>query len=72
MNQDQLKRKYMLKIINCKSRYLKHFNGLGGKDESVGEEIVSENSYAVDAVSGATIACEVIKNAVNKALTSAK
>ena len=54
------------KIINI--RILKHKNGLGGKAESIVTEMLQQNSYNVDAVSGATLSSEAIKSAVSKAL----
>lgn len=54
------------KIINI--RILKHKNGLGSKAESLVTEMLQQNSYKVDAVSGATLSSEAIKSAVSKAL----
>ena len=54
------------KIINI--RILKHKNGLGSKAESIITEMLQQNSYKVDAVSGATLSSEAIKSAVSKAL----
>ena len=54
------------KIINI--RILKHKNGLGSKAESIVTEMLQQNSYKVDAVSGATLSSEAIKSAVSKAL----
>lgn len=47
---------------------IEHRNGMGSKAESVTERIIGENSYDVDAVSGATLSSEAIKSAVSKAL----
>lgn len=54
------------KLINI--RILKHKNGLGSKAESIITEMLQQNSYKVDAVSGATLSSEAIKSAVSKAL----
>ncbi len=53
------------KLINI--RILKHKNGLGSKAESIITEMLQQNSYKVDAVSGATLSSEAIKSAVSKA-----
>jgi uncharacterized protein with FMN-binding domain len=47
---------------------IEHRNGLGSKAESITKTMVEENSYNVDAVSGATLSSETIKSAVSKAL----
>ncbi len=49
-------------------KILEHKNGMGGKAESITEEMIEKNSYEVDAISGATFSSEVIKSAVSKAL----
>lgn len=54
------------KLINI--RIVKHKNGLGSKAESIITEMLQQNSYKVDAVSGATLSSEAIKSAVSKAL----
>ena len=54
------------KLINI--RILKHKNGLGSKAESIITDMLQQNSYKVDAVSGATLSSEAIKSAVSKAL----
>jgi uncharacterized protein with FMN-binding domain len=54
------------KIINI--QIVKHKNGLGSKAESIITEMLQQNSYKVDAVSGATLSSEAIKSAVSKAL----
>lgn len=48
---------------------IRHERGLGGKAEKIIETIVEENNVDVDAVSGATLSSEVIKNAVRNALS---
>lgn len=47
---------------------LKHDNGFGEKAESIVEEMLKQNTYDVDAVSGATSSSQVIKSAVSDAL----
>lgn len=47
---------------------LKHENGRGTAAEVITDKMVAENSYEVDAISGATTSSEVIKSAVSKAL----
>lgn len=47
---------------------IKHDNGFGGKANIIVDDIVANNTYDVDAVSGATVSSEVIMNAVNNAL----
>ena len=51
-----------------KSNLVKHDNGLGKKAERIIEDMISLNTYEVDAVSGATSSSEVIKSAVSDAL----
>lgn len=47
---------------------LEHKCGLGKKAEAITQAMVSQNTFAVDAVSGATLSSEAIKSAVSKAL----
>lgn len=47
---------------------LKHQNGLGQAANAIVRDIVNQNTYGVDAVSGATVSSEIIMNAVNDAL----
>ncbi|MBP5329673.1 MAG: FMN-binding protein [Spirochaetaceae bacterium] len=47
---------------------VQHTCGLGRPAEAITEKMVEQNTFDVDAVSGATVSSEVIKNAVNKAL----
>jgi uncharacterized protein with FMN-binding domain len=47
---------------------LKHENGLGRKAEIIVEDMISQNTYDVDAISGATASSLVIKSAVSDAL----
>lgn len=47
---------------------LKHQNGKGTPAEVITDDMVAENTYDVDIVSGATISSKTIKNAVNVAL----
>lgn len=54
-----------------KIHILKHENGLGGDAEKIIDEMVSQNSYNVDAISGATVSSTVIKKAVMDALQNA-
>jgi len=49
-------------------KILEHKNGLGRKAEAIIEAMMEQNSYEVDAVSGATLSSEAIKSAVSKAL----
>ena len=51
---------------------LKHDNGLGKEAERITEDMISMNTYEVDAVSGATSSSEVIKSAVSDALANGK
>ena len=46
-----------------------HQNGLGSDAEIIIDDMVDQNTYEVDAISGATASSEVIKSAVSKALT---
>lgn len=59
------------KVIN-NIEIIEHQKGLGGKAESIIEEIIAKNSYDVEAISGATVSSEAIKSAVNKALKRAR
>ena len=43
---------------------LDHQNGLGSKAEKIIDEMIKQNRYDVDVVSGATISSKVIKSAV--------
>lgn len=54
------------KITNIE--LVKHENGKGKPAESIIDDMVKENTYDVDCVSGATLSSKTIKNAVNKAL----
>ena len=45
-----------------------HQNGLGQSANAIVNEMLDENTYEVDAISGATVSSEVIINAVNDAL----
>lgn len=45
-----------------------HQNGLGKSANMIVNKMVDENTYDVDAVSGATVSSEIIMNAVNNAL----
>lgn len=56
------------KITNIE--IMEHRNGLGKKAEAIVKNMITENTYAVDAVSGATLSSECIKSAVSKALKS--
>lgn len=47
---------------------VRHVCGLGRPAEVIPEKMVEQNTFDVDAVSGATVSSEVIKNAVNQAL----
>lgn len=54
------------KIVNI--NLLKHKCGKGKTAESMLDEMVKNNTYDVDCVSGATASGKTIRNAVNKAL----
>lgn len=47
---------------------VRHACGLGRPAEAITEKMVEQNTFDVDAVSGATVSSEIIKNAVNQAL----
>lgn len=47
---------------------LQHQNGLGQAANVIVKDMVDQNTYDVDAVSGATVSSEIIMNAVNDAL----
>lgn len=47
---------------------IEHRNGMGKKAESIIESMVTQNTYTVDGISGATLSSEAIKSAVSKAL----
>ncbi|OQB25620.1 MAG: FMN-binding domain protein [Firmicutes bacterium ADurb.Bin182] len=51
---------------------LKHENGAGKKAERIIEDMITMNTYEVDAVSGATSSSQVIKSAVSDALVNGK
>lgn len=51
-----------------KVEILKHDNGLGADAEKIVDEMIVQNSAAVDAISGVTTSSQVIKSAVDKAL----
>ena len=51
-----------------KVELLRHECGLGHPADVIVDKMVEQNTWDVDAVSGATISSEIIKNAVNKAL----
>lgn len=50
-------------------KIIEHQNGMGSAAESIVQTMIDRNSYAVDAVSGATLSSEAIKSAVSKALS---
>lgn len=47
---------------------IRHDCGLGHSADVIVEKMVEQNTYNVDAISGATVSSEIIKNAVNIAL----
>lgn len=49
---------------------LKHDDGFGAKAERIVEDMISANTYDVDAISGATSSSQVIKSAVSDALAN--
>ena len=51
-----------------KVELLRHECGLGHPADVIVDKMVEQNTWDVDAVSGATISSKIIKNAVNKAL----
>ena len=51
-----------------KVELLRHECGLGHPADVIVEKMVEQNTWDVDAVSGATVSSGIIKNAVNKAL----
>lgn len=51
-----------------KVELLRHECGLGHPADVIVDKMVEQNTWDVDAVSGATVSSEIIKNAVNKAL----
>jgi uncharacterized protein with FMN-binding domain len=53
-------------------KLLKHDNGRGSKAETIIDEMIKENNYNIDAVSGATTSSQVIKSAVCNALLKGK
>ena len=52
-------------IINVE--IIKHQNGLGQAANVIVEDMVDKNTYDVDAVSGATVSSEIIKNEIGRA-----
>lgn len=48
---------------------VRHDCGLGHPADVLADKIAEENTWQVDAVSGATVSSEIIKNAVNIALS---
>lgn len=55
-----------------KVELVKHECGLGSKANVLADNMVAQNTVEVDAVSGATMSSEVIKDAVRNALRSNK
>ena len=51
-----------------KVELLRHECGFGHPADVIVDKMVEQNTWDVDAVSGATVSSEIIKNAVNKAL----
>ncbi|MDL2301895.1 FMN-binding protein [Lachnospiraceae bacterium OttesenSCG-928-D06] len=51
---------------------LEHENGLGGKAESIIDDVVAQQSLQVDAVSGATVSSKAILKAIENALLHGK
>ena len=51
-----------------KVELLRHECGLGHPADVIVDKMVEQNTWDVDAVSGATVSSEIIKHAVNKAL----
>ena len=51
-----------------KVELLRHECGLGHPADVIVDKMVEQNTWDIDAVSGATVSSEIIKNAVNKAL----
>jgi uncharacterized protein with FMN-binding domain len=51
---------------------LKHENGKGAKAEAIIMDMINQNTYQVDSISGATLSSEVIKSAVSIALEQGK
>lgn len=49
---------------------VRHDCGLGHPADVIVTTMEEQNTWDVDAISGATVSSEIIKNAVNKALTS--
>lgn len=52
-------------------KLLKHENGLGNKAENMIPEMIKNNTYDVDTISGATGSSKIIRKAVNNALKTA-
>ena len=66
-----IKAKVEVTILNEKItsiQLLEHDHGLGQNAETIIEEMMKENTWDVDTISGATLSSEVIKHAVNQAL----
>ncbi|MDL2301580.1 FMN-binding protein [Lachnospiraceae bacterium OttesenSCG-928-D06] len=51
---------------------LRHENGLGGKAESIIEDVIAKQSLQIDAVSGATVSSKAILKAIENALLQGK
>ena len=49
-------------------KIVRHVNGKGAKAENIVKDMIANNTYQVDSVSGATTSSEVIKSAVSDAL----
>ncbi len=49
-------------------KIVRHVNGKGAKAENIVKDMIADNTYQVDSVSGATSSSEVIKSAVSNAL----
>lgn len=47
---------------------LEHRNGRGAKAEAITQEMIAQNRYDVDVVSGATLSSKTIQSAVSQAL----
>lgn len=47
---------------------IRHQNGLGESANAIIDDMLKQNTYDVDAVSGATVSSEIIMNPVNNAL----
>ena len=51
---------------------LKHANGLGGKAETIVEDVIDKQSLSVDSIAGATVSSKVILKSIEQALKQAK